>query len=381
MDCRAELDVLLAVPSAQSACGMGIDMKRERILKFTTPASIWQEAFPIGNGRLGAFVYGGTDGELLRINEDTLWSGYPGDEQTGMTKDAIDQARELAKQGRYREADALLKESNKGARDVQIYEPFGDLVLTFEKEREITAYERSLDLDTACVNVTYRDRDNAFEETCFASAPAQEICLRICAEKPFTVKISAENGFLTEQRYETDGFALFGRLPGKSLRTVGSGKGEVESFVFSEIPEEMGMRYEGRGRVRTAGGTTEAQADGLVCKDVLELEIFLAVRSSYAGAERHPETEGADTAALLETDLHGSERSFEVLKQEHIAEYQELFNRVELELPESGREQLDLRERILQYEKDPDDTALESLVFDFGRRRGTAIIRSTSTPR
>lgn len=76
-------------PSAQSACGMGIDMKRERILKFTTPASIWQEAFPIGNGRLGAFVYGGTDGELLRINEDTLWSGYPGDEQTGMTKDAI----------------------------------------------------------------------------------------------------------------------------------------------------------------------------------------------------------------------------------------------------------------------------------------------------
>ena len=94
MDCRAELDVLLAVPSAQSACGMGIDMKRERILKFTTPASIWQEAFPIGNGRLGAFVYGGTDVELLRINEDTLWSGYPGDAQTGMTKDAIDQARE-----------------------------------------------------------------------------------------------------------------------------------------------------------------------------------------------------------------------------------------------------------------------------------------------
>ena len=83
------------------------------------------------------------------------------------------------------------------------------------------------------------------------------------------------------------------------------------------------------------------------------------------GADRHPETEGADTAALLETDLHRSERSFEVLKQEHIAEYQELFNRVELELPESGREQLDLRERILQYEKDPDDTALESLVFDF----------------
>lgn len=62
-------------------------------------------------------------------------------------------------------------------------------------------------------------------------------------------------------------------------------------------------------------GEAEAQADGLVCKDVLELEIFLAVRSSYAGADRHPETEGADTAALLETDLHGSERSFEVLKQ------------------------------------------------------------------
>ena len=62
-------------------------MKRERILKFTSPASIWQEAFPIGNGRLGAFVYGGTDRELLRINEDTLWSGYPGDDQTGMTKE------------------------------------------------------------------------------------------------------------------------------------------------------------------------------------------------------------------------------------------------------------------------------------------------------
>lgn len=102
------------------------------------------------------------------------------------------------------------------------------------------------------MNVTYRDRDNAFEKPALP-AHRRRICLRICAEKPFTVKISAENGFLTEQRYETDGFALFGRLPGKSLRTVGSGKGEVESFVFSEIPEEMGMRYEGRGRVRTAG--------------------------------------------------------------------------------------------------------------------------------
>ena len=104
------------------------------------------------------------------------------------------------------------------------------------------------------------------------------------------------------------------------------------------------------------------------------------MRSSYAGADRHPETEGADTAALLETDLHGSERSFEVLKQEHIAEYQELFNRVELELPESGREQLDLRERILQYEKDPDDTALESLVFDFGRYLLISCSRPGSQP-
>ncbi len=132
-----------------------------------------------------------------------------------------------------------------------------------KKEREITAYERSLDLDTACVNVTYRDRDNAFEETCFASAPAQEICLRICAEKPFTVKISAENGFLTEQRYETDGFALFGRLPGKSLRTVGSGKGEVESFCFFGNPgrdvntlSRQGTRTHSRRNDRGAGGRT-----------------------------------------------------------------------------------------------------------------------------
>mgnify|MGYP002247552417 FL=1 len=142
----------------------------------------------------------------------------------------------------------------------------------------------------------------------------------------------------------------------------------------------MGMRYEGRGRVRTAGGTTEAQADGLVCKDVLELEIFLAVRSSYAGGRTPSGDRRSRYGSAVGTDLHGSERSFEVLKQEHIAEYQELFNRVELELPESGREQLDLRERILQYEKDPDDTALESLVFDFGRYLLISCSRPGSQP-
>ncbi len=113
---------------------------------------------------------------------------------------------------------------------------------------------------------------------------------------------------------------------------------------------------------------------------MLELEIFLAVRSSYAGQNAIRDRRSRIRQRCWETDLHGSERSFEVLKQEHIAEYQELFNRVELELPESGREQLDLRERILQYEKDPDDTALESLVFDFGRYLLISCSRPGSQP-
>ena len=167
---------------------------------FETPATVWQEAFPLGNGRIGALMFGDGGAETLCLNEDTLWSGYPGDARTGMGYEDIKKAEGYAKEGNYLQAAQVLNRAQETAEDVEMYEPFGTIRLRFDGERKITDYHRELDLETATARVTYQNHGKSYEHCCFCSAPAQVLVYQIRAEEAFTIVITADGGFLTGNR-------------------------------------------------------------------------------------------------------------------------------------------------------------------------------------
>ncbi|WOC33420.1 MULTISPECIES: glycoside hydrolase family 95 protein [Caproicibacterium] len=332
-------------------------------LEFHQPAAFWQESFPIGNGRLGAMLYGDPQTERLHINEDTLWSGYPAAEKQGLTPQTVAKARACAEKRQYAQTSRLLEEAMTADEDVQMYEPFGDLVFTFAGEREVTAYCRTLDLENAVATVKYRNHGKQYQHIAFCSAPAQGIVYQITAEESFTVRISGENGFLNQFRYREDGFRLYGQCPGRSGFTK---CGPKEHLAFSDDQAQQGMRYEGWGKVRVSGGETAADETGLTCRNVRQVTLFFCARSSFNGYDRHPILEGKDPETELQQDF-ARFTAFDEMLAAHEHDYRALFERVRFRLPESGREQMDLQERLRRFEAGEEDLPLYALLFDYGR--------------
>ena len=333
---------------------------------FKQPGIFWQEGFPLGNGRLGAVILGGCEKEVIQLNEDTLTSGYPMKEQKGFTPEDLKKARGLAKNRQYDEAMRVIEKAMLGTEDVQLYQPAGDVVLEFLGARTIQNYHRELSLDEAVAQITYDVNGSACCHTCFVSAPANGLVYRINGKESFSVKISV-NGYLVQKcDYSEEEFIMHGQCPGRSGFTAGGTPADAKP-VMSDIPEEKGMIYKGIGKIKTTGGLVEAKEDGIYCRDVTEVVLFLAIRSSYNGFHKHPFTEGVNPDIPLEKDYKNAERDFEDLLEEHVKDYQQYFHRVSLTLPSSGREDMDMRERLELFEKDSSDQSLEKLVFDFGR--------------
>lgn len=332
---------------------------------FTRSASVWQEGFPIGNGRIGAMIYGGLNNRIIQVNEDTLWSGYPIHTQKGFTPEELNEAKKLVREHRYAEAMQLLESKMQRTEDGQMYVPFGDITLQLPSD-EITDYRRELNLETAVVKETYRSKNVGFVHTCFVSAPAQLLVYRICSEQEFSMRLGAEGGFLTEQKYDEKSFVLYGQCPGRTGWRKGKEK-DMSALCVSENPEEKGICYQGWGQLLTDGGNVSSDKDGIICKGVKEVTILIGVRSSFNGFDRHPFLEGKDPAEELRTDMMQAKIPYDTLLTEHIRDYQNYFSRVHLELEESGREEMDLKERLDLFEHDKNDQSLIALLFDFGR--------------
>ena len=334
---------------------------------FETPATVWQEAFPLGNGRIGALMFGDGEAETLCLNEDTLWSGYPGDPRTGMGYEDIKKAEVYAKEGKYLQAAQVLNQAQETAEDVEMYEPFGTVRIRFEGEREIVDYQRELDLETATARVTYRNRGKLYEHRCFCSAPAQMLVYRIWAEEAFTITVTAEGGFLTGNSWDGTIWKMQGQMPGKSKIPVGAKEGDGSEFVFSENPQEKGMPYEGWCMFETKEGEILPTEMGVRCVNVYEITMRILIRSGFAGVSRHPYTDGKDPAKLLLQDQERARMPVEELWKEHIREYQQYFQRVKLTLGDGSRDGMDLSKRLEQYKKDGENPGLEQLLFDYGR--------------
>lgn len=334
-------------------------------IRFDQPARFWQEGFPLGNGRLGAVVLGGTQKEVIQLNEDTLTSGYPVKEQKGFVQDDLEKSRKYAQNREYDKAMQVLEQAMQDTEDVQLYEPAGNIEIEFPGDREVTGYMRKLNLEEAVAEVSYRISGAEYRHTCFISAPANGLIYRICAEEEFSVKISGNGDFITDCRYEQNTITMNGQCPGRSGFTAGGKPGVVHQM--SDDPAEKGMYYKAVGKIWSGMGRISAESDGIYCRDTKEVVLFLAIQSSYNGFDRHPYLEGADPDDKLRLDCRNAEKPYEELKEEHIADYQSYYKRMSFELEESERNKMDMQKRLELFEKDHNDPELIPLLFHYGR--------------
>lgn len=325
------------------------------------PAANWHLGYPLGNGRLAAVVRCNYDEEVLSINEDTLWSGYPLPQNAwpGFSKEASGQAAALCREGRYNEAKALLEEEGLKADDAQMYVPFGDIRLSFQGGREVSGYCRELDVSTATASANYILNGGQVSQRCFISAPAELLVYRIEAEEEFSLRISAGGGYLRGTEYLPDGFICRGECPGRMDRA----HYEARDAVFFEEPEKRGMRYAGLCRVET-DGRCAPEEDSLRVDGAKQLTLYFAARSSFNGFDRHPFTDGRDELALCRKDMENIAPP-ETMRREHVADYRQYFDRISLEL-EDDKAELDTDERLRRASRES-DPGLCALLFDYGR--------------
>lgn len=162
-------------------------------LYYDHPAKNWHESLPLGNGRLGACIYGGIKKEIVALNEDTLWSGYPKKTQKKLPKGYIEKVRNFIKNREYDKATKYVEECYQTSEDVQMYLPFGNLCMEMISEENISEYHRELCLDTAEVLINYKNNGYKVEKRCLISQPSQLLVYQIRSEKLFSIKISVED--------------------------------------------------------------------------------------------------------------------------------------------------------------------------------------------
>jgi alpha-L-fucosidase 2 len=329
-------------------------------------AAEWVRALPVGNGRLGAMVFGGIVHERLQLNEDTLWAGRPYDPVNPDAKDALPEVRRLLVERRYREAARLVEAKVMSKPLAQMpYQTVGDLALTFPEIHSVENYRRELDLATATAHVSYTSGGVTFSRELFASAPDQVIVVRLTASRPGY--ISFETRMETPQRATVEA-AAGGDLVMRGVNSDGVGT------TADGRPMGGALQFEARVRVLPTGGTLRASGNAVVVNNADAVTLLIAAATSY----RTYQDVGADPAARVAAVLDpASRKGVDALRASHVRDYRQLFDRVTLELGPSQNAPTDERVRRFANGEDP---GLAALYFQYGRYLLIASSRTGSQP-
>jgi len=346
MNVKGSLLAVLAVSMPVLLPARGAENPPVR-LWFAQPAEKWTDALPIGNGKLGAMIFGGVPDEHIQFNEDTLWKGQPHDYVRDGASNHLAEIRQLLFDGRIKEAEGVAK-TNFLSDPVRqkAYQPFGDLHLHFIGQTNISDYRRELDLDSAIARVTYRADGATYKREAFASYPDGMIALHFTADKPrqvgFTLEMDSPQANSKTQAIAKDTLALTGQV------------------------EAGGLKFESRVRVICDGGTIATNGSVIVVENANSATLLLVAATSFKNFQdisANPDERCAQTLAKV------SQSGFEELLSRHLADYRQLFDRVTLNLGRTDRADLPTDERLQQVKTSglDGDPALAALYFQYGR--------------
>jgi alpha-L-fucosidase 2 len=309
---------------------------------FNKPADSWNDALPLGNGRLGAMVFGEIEKERLQLNEESVWTGEPRWDANPDALKNLPKVRKLLFEGKYKEAEKLAQSGILGSfrRDnASSYQTLGDLTLDFGSLRGISGYRRELDIAEAIARVIYTANQVNFTREIFSSAPDQALLIRITADKPGAITFTAR----------------LSRPGDKALiKAVNN-----EIVMDEHIGNGTGVKMETRLRLISEGGTISSGGDSIKVLKANSVLILLTAATDYSGND--PST---ITASQIQ---NVSKRSFSDIRGDHIADYQSFFNRVSLDLGSGDGNYFTTDARITAMQNGYVDTDLIELYYQFGR--------------
>jgi alpha-L-fucosidase 2 len=353
------------------------------ILWYGRAATKWVEALPVGNGRLGAMVFGDVGVERLQINDDTLWSGGPGNWDTPGARAVLAEVRRLALAGDYAAADKAAH-GLMGA-FTQSYLPLGDLWLTFEHGNLGRNYRRELHVGDAVAGVRYQVGDVRYTREVIASAPAGVIAVRMAADRPGLVTFDAraasalrhavavEDGVIRlrgvapahvePSYYQADVPVQYGREGGVPAGQWAAGETPQPHKGRRTLP---GMRFELAVGVVAEGGTVSTSASGLRVEGANAATVLLATATAFNGFDKDPARDGRDPGPIVVRQIAAARATaWPALRDAHVADHRALFDRVTLELPAAPAEDLPTDRRIAT--RGGSDPGLVELLFQYGR--------------
>lgn len=349
-------------------------------LWYDKPAAVWTEALPIGNGRLGAMIFGRVDHELLQLNESSLWSGGPVRKNTNPSAFSfLEKTRSALANGDYTAAGQLVK--NMQGSYSESYQPLGDIMISQDfGGKNVERYYRDLNLQDAVATTRFMVDGVTYTRQIFASAPAQVIVIRLTASKPnsLTVTVSANSPLLSHKEvagttqlvikgkvsaHEDPHYVNYEKKPGYYFDTTGC----------------RGMRFEYILKAKSTGGTIHTDTSGIHVTGATELVIQVSAATSFNGFDKCPDSEGKDehreaAGYLLKT----AQQNYRRLWGDHLEDYHGFFNRVSIDLGGNGSE-YPTNLRLENYARAA-DPGLEALYFQYGRYLLIASSRTKDVP-
>jgi len=341
---------LLAASQTWGSDAAAKSAARRTELWYRQPAAQWVEALPVGNGRLGAMVFGGVAHERIQFNESSVWTGEPHSYAHPGAYRVLPQLRELLFQGKQKEAQELaMREFMSIPLTQKAYQAFGDLVLDFPGTQDAgaSAYRRDLDLDTATASVEYVEHGVTYRREVFSSWPDQVIVVRISASKPGSVSFSA---------------GLKSAHEGAALSALPGGDVSMSGAVASSA-----IRFEARLHVAISGGRRETRDGQIVVSGADSATLLLAGATNFKNYQDVSADPKERNAAVL---VAASKKAYPQLQAPHQADHQRLFRRVTLnlggDLGTTPAASLPTDERIRAF-RTGNDPELVSLLFQYGR--------------
>ena len=369
----------LAIPALSLATAVSsFAAPEDLVLRYDRPAHRWTEALPVGNGRLGAMVFGGAAREQLQLNESSLWSGAPKDWNNPGAREALPKLRAALFAGDYAAANRLARQMQ--GPFTQAYQPLGDLFLDFPGAEKAEAYSRTLDLDRAVATTRYQIDDATFTREVFASRPDELIVVRLTCDRPNRIAFTATVGSPLRHTSAVDGadeLVLAVRAP---VHSVPSYWGSDNPIVYDESPNPEGMKAELRVRVLADGGKIAFAPGSLTVSGADSVTLLLSAGTSFAGFDRSPGRDGRDPSALARAPLAAA-RPWPELLERHLADHRALFRRVSLDLGSAPAAAGLLTEaRLVRFARGEPDPGLAALLFQYGRYLLVACSRPGGQP-
>ena len=332
-------------------------LESETTLWYDAPATAWDEAIPVGNGRLGAMVFGRTAAERIQFNEDTVWTGEPREYTNDGAAEHLPTIRRLLFDGEQAAAERLAATScmSEPLRQ-EAYQPFGDLWLDVHGHEDSTAYRRSLDLQRGVAHVSYRVNETTYHREVLASHPDQCVIVRMTADGPDQLTLGVR---LTS--------------PHDDVSTRATGPGEL---TMTGGVNEGAVTFDAGLRVRAADGEVTTEPEGLTIADATAVTIVLTGTTNV----RRYDDVSADPTAQREAILDAvRDRTYDDLRTAHVRDHRTLFDRVSIALPSIDGADRPTDERIDRFDAVP-DPGLLGLYFQFGRYLLIASSRANSQP-